>query len=333
MRRLALLCAAIVLSACAQEGDASREQAGFDPSTLSAPAPYRPSPGRSSAGHRSAPAPSAPAVRASGSPAPQDPQGSSDAQFAASLSPEALARVEPPATVQAAAVRPQSASGVPGRTYAVIVNGDDDRSTAGHHSENVVLAFDFLRRRYGTAQADVTVLSPDRGAPATRGNVLAAAREASDKLREGDRLVVYTTGHGNAAGGRWSLVLQGGHGMDRDEFVPAFLSNAASEIVYIGDQCFSGGFASAMAEGARRAGKGVVALSATDASHSSVCTGFIRPFFAAMNDPRNDLDRNGLVDERESFVYARARYQSTFRRNPELTNSQFYAFSRPIPSS
>lgn len=333
MRRLLLLCAALALSACAQDGETSREQAGFDRSTLSAPAPYRPSTGRSSASQWTAPAPSGPVVPASGSAAPADPRGSSDAQFAASLSPEALARVERPATPDSAAVRAQSVSGAPGRTYAVIVNGDDDRNTAGHHRENVMLAFDFLRRRYGTAQADVTVLSPDRGAPATRGNVLAAARDVAGRLREGDRLVVYTTGHGTAAGGRWRLVLQGGHGMDRDELVPAFLANPASEVVYIGDQCFSGGFASAMADAARRAGKGVIALSATDASNSSVCTGFIRPFFAAMDDPRNDLDRNGLVDERESFLYARARYQSTFRRNPELTNSQFYAFPRPVPSS
>lgn len=326
---MALLAFALALAACSPEGEAPPEKAGSGRPALSAPAPYRPSPYRSSASQG---VPPGGVVRASGA-APEQPRGSSDAEFAAALSPEALGRVERPATVESAVVRPQSASGAPGRTYAVIVNGDDDRSSAGHHRENVMLAFDFLRRRYGTAQADVTVLSPDRGAPATRGNVLAAARDAAGRLREGDRLVVYTTGHGTRGGGRWYLVLQGGQGMDREEFVPAFLSNKASDIVYIGDQCFSGGFAAAMADGAKRAGKGVISLSATDASNSSVCTGFIRPFFAAMDDPRNDLDRNGLVDERESFIHARASYQSQFRRNPELTNSQFHSHPRPVPSS
>lgn len=332
MRRLALLCAALALAACSQEGEQPRETEAFDRSTLSAPAPYRPSTRGSAAARTQVEHRAGPAVTAAGA-LPAEPRGSSDAEFAASLSPEALARVEPPATVAGAAVRPQSATGASGRTYAVIVNGDDDRNTAGNHRQNVALALDFLRKRYGTAQADVTVLSPDRGAPATRGNVLAAAREAAGKLREGDRLVVYTTGHGMAAGGRWSLVLQGGRFMDRDEFVPAFLDNQASDIVYIGDQCFSGGFASAMAEGARRAGKGVVALSATDASHSSVCVGFIRPFFASVDDARNDLDRDGQVDEREAFVFARARYRSSFRGSPQLTNSQFYAYARAVPSS
>jgi hypothetical protein len=333
MRRLALLCAVLVLSACAQEGQAPSGKGGFDASSLPAPAPSRPYQARSSPGRLAEPGS---VVRASGSPLEADPRASTDAEFSASLSPDALARVPAPASVAGAAVRPPAAvslSGAPGRTYAVIVNGDDDRRTGGNHRENVTLAFQYLSRRYGTAQGDVILLSPDRGAPATRGNVLAAAREAAARVKPGDRLVVYTTGHGTRSGNRWMLVLQGGQGMDRDEFVPAFLNNAASDIVYIGDQCFSGAFAASMAAGARQAGKGVISLSATDANNSSVCVGFIRPFFAAIDDPRSDEDRDGQVDEREAFIHARARYQASFRGSPELTNAQFHAYPRPVPSS
>lgn len=207
------------------------------------------------------------------------------------------------------------------RTYGLIVNGDREP----RHLENAERVGAFFSRHYGVAARDLYVLSPGRGRAAVRGNILAAAAELRVRLGPGDRLVVYTTGHGTRAGGRTQLVLQDGGLISDAEFAGALLDNRAAETVYIGDQCYSGGFADAFAATSKR----VKAMSASDAENTTSCQTFIRPFLAAFADPAGDSDRDGRVDEAEAFAVARRRHRASL--GARSANAQWRSRGEPGP--
>ncbi len=240
-----------------------------------------------------------------------------------------LSQVKAP-TPPAAAASGKIERGVPGgKTYAVIIDGDDG-DTQDQHERNVRDAVDFMTRYYQATR--ITVLSPSNGAPATRSSVLAAARKLAQSLTEVDTLVIYTTGHGDRRNGKSILCLQGEETVAEDEFALAFTSNRARSFVYIGDQCYSGGFVQRMTSGAKESGRRLIAISSTDAEHSTLCDTFILPFFHAALNPANDHGGKGFVNEQEAFEVAKAAHQSS-GRDPEETNAQFSYVPASAPAA
>lgn len=213
-----------------------------------------------------------------------------------------------------------------GPAYGVIINGDDDPETAATHRENVEEAALFLEEVYGVAPERLTVLSVGRGKPPTPANIRAAAAALSAKLEPRDLLVLYTTGHGERPVFQPALALPGGAVIGARALPRLFLANRAGEVVYLGDQCHSGGFARALSRWARLLGKRVVAVAATDAANETFCQSFVFPYFDAFYDKKNDRDGDGVVSEREAFEVARAAHQAELKDTPEQANAQFYAW-------
>src|SRR5205807_2804525 len=142
------------------------------------------------------------------------------------VAPAAIAAAGSP-TGQAAkppAVRAANAATTGGTQFALLVNGDDSFT----HNYNVALALASLSQ-LGYAPRNTLVLAPpastDAAAsatpgaaaepapwrrPATEQGLRQALAQLRDRLRPGDLLLVYLTGHGYRMFGRTSLELQGG---------------------------------------------------------------------------------------------------------------------------
>lgn len=207
------------------------------------------------------------------------------------------------ASVPTPAASPVPAPSDPEKTYGVIINGD----SAAHHVANVDLFYEHMRAYYRIDAADIIVISTHRGYLSDRRGVDYAARTVKGRVDANDRLVIYTSGHGDLPAGATAttLILHGGAQISATDFSSAFLDNRAARITYIGDQCYSGGFAEAMTSTTRR----VLALSASDSTHTTYCQSFIRPYLDAFADPRNDADQDGAVSEKEAFATASKRHR------------------------
>jgi hypothetical protein len=200
----------------------------------------------------------------------------------------------PPAATAGAAVRSGAAVAAPGAAvaqYALIVNGDDSFT----HNYNVELALGSLRQ-LGYEPRNTFVLAPaaaatagaaDRGAgaaapagswrqPGTEQGLRQALAELRGRLRPGDRLLVYLTGHGYRMFGRASLGLQSGS-ITAHELMQQLGGLPFGELILIADQCYSGAFVDA----AIALGRNVVAVSSTDDRHEVRCEPFVRPLWLA----------------------------------------------------
>jgi hypothetical protein len=190
----------------------------------------------------------------------------------------------PPAATAGATVRSAAAVAAPGAAgaqYALIVNGDDSFT----HNYNVELALGSLRQ-VGYESRNTFVLAPaatGAGAPAgswrqpaTEQGLRRALVELRGRLRSGDRLLVYLTGHGYRMFGRASLGLQNGSITAR-ELMQQLGELPFGELVLIADQCYSGAFVDA----AIALGRNVAAVSSTDDRHEVRCEPFVRPLWLA----------------------------------------------------
>jgi hypothetical protein len=195
----------------------------------------------------------------------------------------------------------------PATQYALIVNGDDSFT----HNYNVSLALASLRQ-LGYAPQNTLTLAPasleSSGAavepatwrrPATEQGLRQALALLRGRVRPGDLLLVYLTGHGYRMFGRTSLGLQDGSITARD-LMQQLGEIPFGKLVMIADQCYSGGFSNA----AVALGRNVVAVSSTDDRHEVRCEPFIRPLWLAAVAAESDTRGNGFVSIEEAFQVA-----------------------------
>jgi hypothetical protein len=206
------------------------------------------------------------------------------------------------ALVAAALAAPAGAA-----NYALIVNGDD----TFQHTANVELATNTLRE-LGYADGNVHVVSDGRGL--RRALATLAARLGPDDL-----LLLYTTGHGQRRRGQSTLVLPDGQ-LAAGELAALVFALPFQRLVYIGDQCYSGGFAEAFAAGERD----VVAISGSDALHQARCEPFVRPLWRAATSATRDADGDGMVSVEEAYAVGAAQVRRALRDAPEA-NTQYFA--------
>jgi hypothetical protein len=163
--------------------------------------------------------------------------------------------------------------------FALIVNGDDSFT----HNLNVSLALATLPR-LGYAPENTLVLAPDgdRRGPAvwrqgaTGGSIAAALAVLRGRMREGDLLLVYLTGHAYRSFGRVVLGLQSGS-IGAAELLRRVGELPFGKLILVADPCYSGGFVKA----AMTLGRDVVAVASTDDRHEVRCEPFVRPFWMA----------------------------------------------------
>jgi len=217
-----------------------------------------------------------------------------------------------PAAPRQAVLAPHAAGGTGAQfaQFALIVNGDDSFT----HNYNVTLALASLSQ-LGYAPQNTLVLAPAAAAddaapaaaagsapwrrPATEQGLRQALALLRDRLRPGDQLLVYLTGHGYRMFGRTSLGLQGGSIAAR-ELMQRLGELPFGKLILIADQCYSGGFANA----ALALGRNVVAVSSTDDRHEVRCEPFIRPLWLAAVAAESDTRGNGFVSVEEAFQVA-----------------------------
>lgn len=200
--------------------------------------------------------------------------------------------------------------GAAGEQYALIVNGDDSFT----HNYNVELALTTLAR-LGYEPRNTFVLAPTAaqasggGAaalasgswwrPATEEGLRQALAALRPRLRSGDRLLVYLTGHGYRMFGRPVLGLADGSINARD-LLGRLAALPFGTLILIADQCYSGGFVKA----AVALGRNVVAVSSADDRHESRCEPFVRPFWLAALAAESDANGDGAVSVEEAFRVA-----------------------------
>jgi len=228
----------------------------------------------------------------------------------------ALALFAATAPIAASAPLPSrpAGTGTGGATqFALIVNGDDSFT----HNYNVALSLASLSQ-LGYAPQNTLVLAPPASADAAGSAAAGAApgpapwRQAATeqglrqafaqlrgRMRPGDLLLVYLTGHGYRMFGRTSLELQGGS-ITAHELMQRLGELPFGKLILIADQCYSGGFANA----ALALGRNVVAVSSTDDRHEVRCEPFIRPLWLAAVAAESDTRGNGFVSVEEAFQVA-----------------------------
>ncbi|MBV8201382.1 MAG: caspase family protein [Acidobacteria bacterium] len=227
--------------------------------------------------------------------------------LAAAMAFAAAAAAAAPLAAQPASSTAAAAAAAAPTQYALIVNGDDSFT----HNYNVSLALASLRQ-LGYAPQNTLILAPASVvSPAVSGEPAAWRRPATEqglrqalallreRLRPGDLLLVYLTGHGYRMFGRTSLGLQDGSITAR-ELMQKLGEIAFGKLILIADQCYSGGFVNA----AVALGRDVVAVSSTDDRHEVRCEPFIRPLWLAAVEAASDTRRNGFVSIEEAFQVA-----------------------------
>jgi hypothetical protein len=225
----------------------------------------------------------------------------------------AAAGVGAPATAQPApqpAIGAGAASAISaaaGAQFALIVNGDDSFT----HNYNVSLALASLRQ-LGYAPQNTLILAPASLAssdapgepaawrrPASEHGLRQALALLRDRLRPGDLLLVYLTGHGYRMFGRTSLALQDGS-ITAGDLLQRLGELPFGKLILIADPCYSGGFVKA----AVALGRNVVAVSSADDRHEVRCEPFIRPLWLAAVAAESDTKSNGFVSVEEAFQVA-----------------------------
>ena len=220
-----------------------------------------------------------------------------------------FAATAPVAASASAPSRPAGAGTGGATQFALIVNGDDSFT----HNYNVALSLASLSQ-LGYAPQNTLVLAPAASTdaagsaaagpapwrqPATEQGLRQAFAQLRGRMRPGDRLLVYLTGHGYRMFGRTSLALQGGSITAR-ELMQRLGELPFGKLILIADQCYSGGFADA----ALALGRNVVAVSSTDDRHEVRCEPFIRPLWLAAVAAESDTRGNGFVSVEEAFQVA-----------------------------
>lgn len=157
--------------------------------------------------------------------------------------------------------------------YALVVNGD----TAFSHVHNVEIAVDALQR-LGYPRAHIATAKDG-------GEIRAAVKDLATRLRADDVLLVYTTGHGERKRDESRLYLRQGE-IGAGELAKLVFSLPFKRLIYVGDQCYSGGFATVLTATTRN----VVAVTATDDTHMARCEPFVRPLWRAAVEDKASIE-------------------------------------------
>lgn len=165
------------------------------------------------------------------------------------------------AVVLAVAGAPSAASAA---SFALLINGDPSFA----HAQNVEIATAALVS-LGYPRENILFAADMK-------EVRAAVRELERRLSAADALLLYTTGHGARNGSESRLYLKSGL-LGAGELSRMVFALKFRRLIYVGDQCYSGGFATAFGSTARN----VVAVTATDDTHQARCEPFVRPFWRA----------------------------------------------------
>src|ERR1700680_252487 len=170
-------------------------------------------------------------------------------------------------------------------------------SQLGYAPQNtLVLAPPASADAAGSGAAGAAARAGPRRPAATAEGLRQAFAQLRGRMRPGDLLLVYLTGHGYRMFGRTSLELQGGSITAR-ELMQQLGELPFGKLILIADQCYSGGFANA----ALALGRNVVAVSSTDDRHEVRCEPFIRPLWLAAVAAESDIRGNGFVSVAEAF--------------------------------
>jgi hypothetical protein len=157
--------------------------------------------------------------------------------------------------------------------YALLINGDPTFS----HTRNVEIAAEAL----GSLNYPAANILRAKDA----GEIRAAIRDLGGRLRADDVLLIYTTGHGERRRDGSRLYLRQGE-IGANELAKAVFALPFRRLIYVGDQCYSGGFATAFGATARN----VVAVTATDDTHMARCEPFVRPFWRAAVEDKASVE-------------------------------------------
>jgi hypothetical protein len=160
------------------------------------------------------------------------------------------------------------AVGVPsvssGAEFALLINGD----ASSTHTQNVEIASAALVE-LGYPRANIL-------SAGDRSELRGAMSELERRLGPSDVLLLYTTGHGARRSGESRLYLRSGE-LGAGELSRLVFGLKFRRLIYIGDQCYSGGFATTFGATSRD----VVAVTATDETHRTRCEPFVRPLWRA----------------------------------------------------
>jgi hypothetical protein len=199
-----------------------------------------------------------------------------------------------------------------GRSWALIVNGDEHYS----HRGNVILALD-AAAHLGYAREQVVVVSPSASAleltdpatglkgavmtlPGTRDGWQTAMAHLGAVVGPQDQVLVYITGHGVRRFGELLIELDRGV-LSASQIAGDLNRLGAGKLVLVVDPCYSG----AIVEPLRRHLQvPTVVITSTDAKSETRCQGFVRPFWKAALDPRADRNGDGLVSVEEAYAIA-----------------------------
>lgn len=209
-------------------------------------------------------------------------------------------------------------------SYALIINGDPSKI----HIANVSTAYSALLK-LGFEKDRIIVLSEkslQRYIPkdsvsgqATLGNLVSAANELSKAADYNDTVVFYVTGHGYTTAGYSVLQLYGDSDIYSADFRELVKKVGAGLSIVISDQCYSGGFAEEFANFPGDA----IAVSSVDARHETSCSTFSIPFWNSFSESYADLNKDGAVSVKETFLNASKEHRKALYPNEDCASSEY----------
>ncbi|VGO14137.1 hypothetical protein PDESU_02696 [Pontiella desulfatans] len=191
--------------------------------------------------------------------------------------------------------------------YAVLVNADKNNRLHGTNISKAYKAF----KAAGFSDSDIIILnhlnprsdmSPDRPYPTTTSNhemfkdTLTALSRIVDY---NDLLFVYCTGHGKRVGGAITLAFRD-QTMSAMEYCQLLEKISALTIVSVMDQCYSGGFSSAI----ENSYAPIISITDTDEKHATYCQHFAEQFWSSFS--RIDCSSTGTLTNSLEAIFSEA---------------------------
>jgi hypothetical protein len=197
------------------------------------------------------------------------------------------------------------------RKFAFLISGN----TEERHEKNLALVYKTLLW-CGFGKENIYILDGEGrknsryavDGRANRKNIRAVFTDLQRRMNDGDFLFIYTTDHGGrdmrTFPGRGGLIKVStlslpGSEKDLDEIEFAeYVDRLKFRIgVFVFDQCLSGGFAE------RAAGRNRITISACKRDEDSDDNTFPQTFFKSFRLKAADLNKDGRVSVRETFLY------------------------------
>lgn len=195
--------------------------------------------------------------------------------------------------------------------YALLLNGDSE----DRHKRNIVEAYGTLRT-LGFEPDHIYTLTPQDRRLHLPANVPRLSPNPNEfwriadtlvkRAKPGDLLVVYATGHGDTEDGESLVDLRHGELWARD--FRDEIDRWRGDAVIVMDQCFSGGFADALAGTRTR----TMIVTTVDARHETDCSVFAHTFWDALRK---------LKSVRQAFQVADRAHRKSLADDPELKAS------------